>query len=198
MPRFVVVVVVLVVVGVFNGCWFSADYRSGNVACHDGACPSGLSCVADVCVASAGDGPGSAARDARVADAGLDAPAQVALTCTDPGSFVADNTVTGTTAGQANLLSTSCGGAVMNGNDAVYKVAGTMGQQLVLTPHSTAYPVAAYLIAPCTPGFATCLSNVYATDSTPATITLASTGDFFVVVDGINAGLSGAYTLTLN
>lgn len=192
----------LVVVGFFNvsvgaGCWFSADYRSGNVACHDDVCPSGLTCVEGVCVAHApSDGAGSGVHDAPM----IDAPVQMAaLTCADPGTFVADNTVSGTTAppGRTNMLSTSCNGTVMNGNDAVYKIAGTMGQHITLTPHSSAYPVAAYLIAPCTPGFPTCISGVFATDTTPAMITLGSTGDFFIVVDGINAGLSGAYTLTV-
>jgi hypothetical protein len=198
MPRFVA----LVVVGFFNavvagGCWFSADYRSGNVACHDGICPSGLSCVADVCVAAGGDGPGSNVHDARV-DGTPDAPAQMAaLTCADPGSFVADNTVTGTTDNHPNMLSTSCNGTVMNGNDTVYKIAGTSGHQVTLTPHSTAYPVAAYVISPCTPSFPTCVSNVFATDTAPATITFTENTDYFIVVDGINPLPSGAYTLTV-
>ncbi|MEP6866255.1 MAG: hypothetical protein ABJE66_36890 [Deltaproteobacteria bacterium] len=198
MPRFAA----LVVVGFFNvivvgGCWFSADYRSGNVACHDGNCPPGLTCVAQLCVAATGDGAGSNVHDARLVDALPDTFEMAALTCADPGTFVADDTVTGTTTGRTNTISASCNGTVMNGKDAVYKIAGTIGQQVTLTPHSSAYPVAAYLIAPCTPGFPTCISNVFASDTTPATITLGSTGDFFIVVDGINAGLSGAYSLTV-
>ncbi|HEY6039336.1 MAG TPA: hypothetical protein VIV58_33870 [Kofleriaceae bacterium] len=198
MPRFAA----LVVVGFFNavvapGCWFSADYRSGNVACRDGKCPSGLSCVAEVCVAASGDGGGSDVHDASVADAKRDA-AEAALTCADPGTFVADNTVTGTTAGRANTISASCNGTVMNGADAVYKIAGTIGQHLTLTPHSSAYPITAYAITPCTTsGVPACTGNAYATDASPVTITIPATTDYFIIVDGGNAALSGAYTLTV-
>src|SRR3954453_20010964 len=103
MPRFAA----LVVVGFFNvivvgGCWFSADYRSGNVACRDGICPPGLTCVADVCVAhAASDGAGSGVHDARIPDVPMQ---MAALTCADPGAFVADNTVTGTTTDRTNTL----------------------------------------------------------------------------------------------
>jgi len=194
MPRFTA----LVVVGFFNaaGCWFSADYRSGNVACRDGICPSGLSCIAEVCVANPGDGGGSSVHDARI-DGMPDAFEMAALTCADPGTFVADNTVSGTTAGHSNALSTSCNGAVMNGFDTVYKIAGAMGHQVTLTPHSTAYPVAAYVITPCTPGFPSCVGNTFATDTTPVTISFPATTDYFIVVDGINPVQSGAYTLTI-
>ncbi|HET9990071.1 MAG TPA: hypothetical protein VFQ65_16185, partial [Kofleriaceae bacterium] len=121
-----------------------------------------------------------------------------ALTCADPGSFVADNTVTGTTVGHSNTISASCNGTVMNGADAVYKIHGTIGQQLTLTPHSSAYPVAAYAIAPCTTtGVPPCTANVYATDTTPATITIPATTDYFIVVDSGIAAASGAYTLTV-
>lgn len=193
----------IVVVGFFNaavagGCWFSADYRSGNVACHDGNCPSGLTCVADVCVAHAPvDGAGSGVHDARIPDV----PEQMAaLTCADPGTFIADNTVSGTTAGRTSTISASCNGAVMNGNDAIYKIAGTVGQHLTLTPHSSAYPITAYAIAPCTTtGVPPCTGNAYATDTTPVTITLTTMTDYFIVVDGINPNpaQSGAYTLTV-
>jgi hypothetical protein len=86
----------------------------------------------------------------------------------------------------------------MNGNDAVYKIAGTVGQQLTLTPHSSAYPIAAYALTPCTTtGVPPCTGNTYATDTTPVTLTLPATTDYFIVVDGGNAALSGAYTLTI-
>jgi len=178
-----------------SGCWFDASYKSGQVTCSDGMCPSGLVCANAVCVAlgdASTDHP-----DAKI-DAPPDAPLQMAaLTCADPGTFIADNTVTGTTAGRTNTISATCNGAVMNGPDAVYKLAGTIGQMLTLTPHSSAYPITAYVIAPCTPGFPTCVSNVFATDTTPATITFGANGDYFIVVDGINAALSGAYNLTI-
>ena len=194
MPRFTA----LVVVGIFNvaGCWFSADYRSGNVACRDGICPSGLTCVSEVCVANAGDGGGSNAHDARI-DGMPDAVEMAALTCADPGTFIADNTVSGTTTGHSNALMTTCNGTVMNGNDTVYKIAGSLNHQVTLTPHSSAYPVTAYVITPCTPGFPTCVGNTFATDTAPATVTFNQTTDFFIVVDGLNPAQSGAYTLTI-
>ena len=84
----------------------------------------------------------------------------------------------------------------MNGPDAVYKIAGTIGQMLTLTPHSSAYPITAYAIAPCaTSGVPSCTGNVYATDTTPVTITIPATTDYFIIVDGGNAALSGAYSL---
>ena len=192
----------LVVVGFFNvvvasGCWFSADYRSGNVACHDGECPSGLTCVAEVCVANVGDGGGSNIHDAHV-DGTPDAFEIAALTCADPGTFIADNTVSGTTAGRMNTISASCNGTVMNGLDAVYKIAGTFGQQLTLTPHATAFAITAYAITPCTTsGVPACSGNKYATDTTPATIAIPATSDYFIVVDSGIAGQGGAYTLTV-
>ncbi len=167
------------------------------MTCHDGACPSGLACVGEVCVAPApGDGRGS---DAHVDDAMPDAPAMTAaLTCADPGTFIADNTVTGTTAGRSNTVSASCNGTVMNGADAIYKIAGTLGQQLALTPHSTAYPITAYVITPCTTtGVPPCVGNVYATDTAPITVPIPATTDYFIVVDGGNAALSGTYALTV-
>jgi hypothetical protein len=86
----------------------------------------------------------------------------------------------------------------MHAPDAVYKINGTVGQQLTLTPHSSAFPVTAYAIAPCTTtGVPPCTGNVYATDMTPVTIAIPATTDYFIVVDsGVAAG-SGAYTLTV-
>ena len=180
-----------------GGCWFDADYGN-NVACSDGVCPSGLVCSSSVCVAKSIDAP-MTEQDAAAHDAQLDAPAQMAaLTCADPGTFVADSTVTGTTTGRFNTISASCNATVMFGPDAVYKIAGAIGQQLTLTPHSSAYPVTAYAITPCSmAGTPACIGNVYATDTTPITISIPATTDYFIVVDGGNAALSGAYSLTI-
>ena len=196
MPRFVLTRAGIFGVGfLISGCWFDANYKSGQVSCDDGDCPSGLYCAESVCV-SIPPREAGIVTDATAIDA-PDALVPAALTCVDPGTFVADDTVTGTTAGRTNTVSALCNGTVMNGPDAVYKIAGTVGQMLTLTPHSSAYPVAAYVIAPCTPGFPTCVSNVFATDTTPATITFGADGDYFIIVDGINAALSGAYSLTI-
>jgi hypothetical protein len=196
MPRFPSIRAGIFSVGfLISGCWFDASYKSGQVTCSDGICPSGLVCTNAVCVAP---GDASTHPDAKI-DAPPDAPMQMAaLTCADPGTFIADNTVTGTTAGRTNTISASCGGTVMNGPDAVYKIAGTFGQMLTLTPHSSAYPITAYVIAPCTTsGVPACLDNTYATDTVPVTLTIPATTDYFIIVDGGNAALSGAYSLTI-
>jgi hypothetical protein len=179
-----------------SGCWFNADY--GTVACSDGVCPSGLVCANAVCVAKSIDAP-MTKLDAPAHDAQIDAPTQIAaLTCADPGTCIAADTVTGTTTGRLNTISASCNAAVMFGADAIYKIAGTIGQQLTLTPHSSAYPITAYAISPCTMvGTPACVGNTYATDTTPITIAIPATTDYFIVVDGGNAALSGAYSLTI-
>jgi hypothetical protein len=152
--------------------------------------------VEDVCV-TVPPGEGGIITDAAVIDA-PDALVPAALTCTDPGTFIADDTVTGTTMGRMNTVSALCNGIVMNGPDAVYKIAGTVGQMLTLTPHSSAYPITAYAIAPCaTSGVPACTGSVYATDTTPVTIAIPAMADYFIIVDGGNAALSGAYSLTI-
>jgi hypothetical protein len=196
MPRFVLTRAGIFGVGfLISGCWFDANYQSGQVTCEDGSCPTGLLCANNVCVTTATIEAGI------VRDAALDAPdapVAAALTCTDPGTFIADATVTGTTVGRTNTVSALCNGTVMNGRDAVYKIAGTIGQMLTLTPHSSAYPITAYVIAPCTTsGVPSCIGNVYATDTAPVTVALPATTDYFILVDGGNAALSGAYSLTI-
>ncbi|HEY0252816.1 MAG TPA: hypothetical protein VGC41_14875 [Kofleriaceae bacterium] len=191
MPRFGL----LLIVGLSNGCWFDPHYQSGRETCADGVCPSGLACVNEVCVTP---GDGSTPHDAPK-DSTHDSGPPPALTCADPGTFVADATVTGTTAGRSNTVEATCALSTMFGADAVYKINATVGQHVTLTPHSAAYPITAYLIAPCTTAPATpaCTGNAYATDTTPVTITIPATTDYFIVVDGNNAGLSGAYSLTI-
>jgi hypothetical protein len=197
MPRFVLTSAGIFGVGfLISGCWFDANYKSGQVTCDDGSCPSNLVCVAHVCVTQPPIDAFHVVTDARPDSP--DAPVAAALTCTDPGTFIAADTVTGTTAGRTNTISALCNGIVMNGPDAVYKIAGTLGQMLTLTPHSSAYPITAYAIAPCTTsGVPSCTANVYATDTTPVTITIPATTDYFIIVDGGNAALSGAYSLTI-
>ncbi|MFT3691824.1 MAG: hypothetical protein QM831_01700 [Kofleriaceae bacterium] len=189
MPRFGWILIV----GLSNGCWFDPHYTSGQTTCPDGVCPSGLSCVSNVCVVpgdgsnTVHDGPADTTHDSS------EPPHD--LTCTDPGTFVADSTVTGTTAGRMNEIMSLCGGTVMNGADAIYKINATLGQHVTLTPHAS-YAITAYLIAPCAANTA-CTGNLYATDTTPAVITIPATTDYFIVVDSNLAAESGAYSLTI-
>jgi hypothetical protein len=196
MPRFAQFLAGIVVVGICNGCWFDAVYTSGQVTCSDGICPSGLTCQNDVCVTPRID---AHPPDTVSIDAPSDGKNPAALTCADPGTFISDATVTGTTTGRTNTVSSLCNGTVMNGADAVYKIAGTLGEQLTLTPASADFPVTAYLIAPCTvsPATPACIDNTYATSTTPIAITIPATTDYFIIVDGGNAALSGAYSLTI-
>ncbi len=181
MPRNIALCVALA------ACRFSGDYRGGDYTCKDGVCPSDLVCVAAHCVGSAIDGPpidGTHLPDMRVA----------ALTCADPGALPAS----GTTVGRALLMSASCGGFVMNGRDAVYKLDATLGQQLLVTVTGN-FAVKAYVLAPClaTPQTPLCVGNTFATPGNPAAITTTTAGAQFVVVDSENPTLEGSYTITV-
>jgi hypothetical protein len=148
-----------------SACFFDADY-------------SHVRLKGD---AAMGSGTIDAAHDAR----------QAALTCADPGDL--QPTQTGTTAGHTNLLSTSCGGAIYNGPDAVYRIEGPGTFTIGI---DTTAGLDAYVIGACS-SFPTCETNTAATPSAPLTITLSS-GMHLVVVDGITAGVTGGYTLTVH
>ena len=171
-----------------TGCIFSADYH-GHYTCSDGVCPSGLVCSATrTCVA-----PG----DAMLVDAPMfDAP-PAALTCADPGPFPAAGGMTsGTTASRTSTIAATCSATIMNGPDAIYRVQLASAATITLTI-TGGYPVNAYVIAPCAtlPATPVCIGNTFAAAGSPAVINAPAAGDYFVVVDGINAGLSGAYML---
>lgn len=181
---------VLVVAG---GCVFSADYGGGQYRCSDGKCPSGLVCSTDqLCVASqAIDAPA-----ADVGDAPIDGPPP-ALTCADPGLVpAAGGTAMGTTAGRSSTISASCGGFVMNGSDAVYRLTSAAAGDMYLIAITG---VKAYVIAPCspTPATPTCLGNALATPGNPISITTTFAGQHYIVVDHESPATSGAYTLTV-
>jgi hypothetical protein len=184
MPR------ILVLWATLAGCGFDASYGGGHFKCSDGQCPSGLTCVADLCVApvDAGLDATDAAIDARLA----------ALTCADPGLFpAAGGTAQGSTAG-VSMISATCGGVVMNGPDTVYRVDTTAGEHVGVTIGGATYPVNAYVISPCTttPGTPLCVGNVFAAAGTPISV-IVGAGPQFVIVDGISPAQSGVYTLTV-
>jgi hypothetical protein len=166
------------------GCVFDASYDGGHYTCSDGKCPSGLTCTANKCVV-----PG---HDASTIDAVVVHDAHVpALTCADPG--VAGATEHGATAG-TGMISASCGGVIMNGPDAVYRLATVAGDHVTVTIAGS-YAVDAYLIAPCT-ATPLCEGDVFAAAGVPLNL-MPAAGDHFVVVDGINPSMSGTYTLTV-
>ena len=171
-------------------CGFDANYAGGHYTCSDGVCPTGLSCVAGACVMAGGDGPTEQpAIDAR----------EPALTCADPGML--PGSVTGDTGirSNMNLMTASCGGAVMNGKDAVYKVAAAASQHIMVMVTGN-FPAKAYVLSACTPAPATptCLGGSYASDGSPISVATTTAGDYVVVVDCDLAADSGAYSLTVS
>ncbi len=179
---------------VMTGCVFSADYGGGRYRCRDGVCPDGLVCTADQrCVASPAidAAPGDATADAMV-DARL-----AALTCADPGPIsTAGSTEMGTTAGRTSTISASCGGFVMNGADAVYRLTvAAAGDQYLIGITG----VKAYVITPCsvTPTTPVCLGNSFATAGNPISVTAGFAGPHYIIVDHESPATSGVYTLTV-
>lgn len=173
MPRFALLLLA--------ACSFDADYGHVHVTCTDDVCPRGLQCVDHVCTT-----PGDASMG------GSDAAVMHALTCADPGD--ASGTIMDTTVGRSALLATSCGGAVYNGPESVYRIEGP-GDVTIGIDGSGSYAPAAYVIGACS-SFPTCETNTPATAASPLTTTLSS-GMHLVVVDGINPTEAGAYTLTI-
>lgn len=177
-----------------TGCVFSADYGGGTYRCSDGVCPAGQVCTSEQrCVAPTpidappADGVPDAAIDARLA----------ALTCADPGPIaVAGGTESGTTVGRSSTISATCGGFVMNGADAVYRISVAAAGDSYLVGIAG---LKAYVIAPCSPTPATpaCIGNMFATPGNPISFAAASAGPYFVVVDHESPATTGAYTLTL-
>jgi hypothetical protein len=169
-----------------GGCFFEADYR-GTYSCTDGQCPSGLVCVSNMCVTEA---------PADASDAPVDVPPDTrmpALTCADPGVLASGVAQTGDTTGKPMSLSSMCGGFVMNGHEAVYKIAVTAGDSLLVAITGARK---AYVIATCTTPAPACLGNDFATDGDPISVTPA-TGDAFVIVDDENPANAGTYGLTV-
>ena len=166
------------------GCGFDADYNGGHYTCSDGVCPTGLSCIADKCVAPS---------DGAVV---IDAPPH-ALTCVDPG--VLPGMVSGSTTDRSSMMSASCGGAVMNGKDAVYKVAAGASQHVMVSVMGD-FPAKAYVLQPCSPSPAipSCLGGSYASMGAPISVATTAAGDYFVVVDCDIANDSGGYSMTVS
>lgn len=172
MPRFALALLFV------SACFFDADYGRAHLRCSDDVCPSGLSCIAGECTTM---------HDASV---GSDAAPMHALTCEDPGAGMGSQV--GSTMGHVNQLSTMCGGVFYNGPDAVYQIDGN---RQITIKISGDYAVAAYVLGACSTA-PTCEGNMAAQPGAPLTIALPS-GPQLVVVDGVNASLSGTYTLIL-
>jgi len=188
MARLVVCTVFAIgLVGALGACSFEADYGGGTYTCSDGRCPSGLVCMANACV------------DPTALDGGMDGPTDgdariPAPTCADPGIVTSPGgTETGTTANHPMNLSSMCGGFVMNGREAVYRIDLVAGDSLLVAITGARK---AYVIAQCVTPAPACLGNALATDGNPLSVTPAA-GPSFVIVDDENPANDGTYTLTL-
>lgn len=187
MPRNLAVCAGALALGILGGCLFKADYDAGGFTCTDGVCPAGFVCTDQRCVRS-GDGGtgGDAMGDGR----------QEALTCADPGVFAAGGGArTGTTAGRTSEISALCFGSVMNGRDAVFRIALPTARTLLVSIDGgrKAYALATCTRAPATP---MCIDNVRAAMGSPISLPLPA-GTYFVIVDDENAAVESAFTLTL-
>lgn len=164
------------------GCIFDASYDGGRFTCSDNVCPGTLACREGVCVPRDAGNPVDDAR-------------QAALTCADPGTLPgAGGTVSGTTVDRVATVSAMCGGFIMNGADAVYRIDLAAGAQLLvdIAGGRKAYVLAACMPSPATPA---CLTNTLATAGNPLAVSPAG-GPSFVVVDDESPATS-SYTLTV-
>ncbi|HEY4176346.1 MAG TPA: hypothetical protein VGM90_05925 [Kofleriaceae bacterium] len=181
-----------------TGCFFDANYGNGGFQCSNGACPSGLVCdtAANKCVATLVDAALDVPSDTSV-DAMPDGEVSHALTCADPGPIASTGgTASGTTAGRGFTIYGMCGGFVMNGADAVYKLPSVAASSQYLVSITGRK---AYVIAPCvtTPSTTPCIGNVYASAGNPIQVMAPTAGDYYVIVDDITPSDTGAYTVTV-
>ncbi|HSN28619.1 MAG TPA: hypothetical protein VLT45_20175 [Kofleriaceae bacterium] len=159
-------------------CSIQADYNKAHVRCDDGKCPSGLTCSASHVCTSGDAATGDAAQDSHVP----------ALSCADPGDALGVHD--GNTTGSANHISGSCGGLVYNAPDNVYAITGP--RSVTITVSSGQFAVAAYVISTCTMNLPSCEAG----SAAEPTLSLSlGSGTHYLVVDGVNAGLSGTYHL---
>ena len=163
--------------------------------------------------AAAIDGPGLPPVDAPVdapspIDGGVDAPQVTAPdTCVQATELTAmaasagGVTLTGNTTGYADDVRTgsSCTGYVADGPDAIYLVNLAAGQTVTATGTPAGWDLSLELVNPCaaTP---TCLRGADSgVDGDPesATYTATAATAVYVVVDGYNPGIAGAYSLNV-
>ena len=185
MPRIALSCAGFVVAAVATACTFDTNDVGAHFSCSDGVCPSGERCVAGTCTT------------ATMSDASaLDSAPAAALTCADPG-VLTDGSGAGSTATRTSQVAAFCSGEIMNGPDAVYRVAVAASTQLHIAVTGD-YAVTAYALAPCTaaPATPTCEGGVAAFTGAPIDIAVAA-GDQFIVVDSVLPLGSGTYDVTI-
>lgn len=128
-------------------------------------------------------------------------------TCTQANDLTAaamgaGTTVSGNTTGYADDVATpsACTGYTSDGPDAIYAVNLTAGQVLTATATPTSpWDISLELVMPCTIT-PTCLDGAdsgFGGDPEIASYTATSAVTVFVVVDGYNPGVAGAYSLNV-
>jgi len=181
-----------------GACRFDADYTGARVLCRDGECPDGLECREDLMPRTC--------REPRM-DAAVDMPVDTmpdgndamppALTCAQPGLLTSGVQVSGTTTGRMNLMTSFCSAGVQNAFDAVYRITTTMPNKQLLVSIGGSGNLSAYVLNACmqTPNTAACLGSTAASAGNPINVSASMMGNYWVVVDNLNAAAAGPYTL---
>ncbi len=189
------------------GCGFDADYGDATVTCADvdPRCPAGYQCVAGTCRSSPPPAIDAAGPDASVCALAAQQPdddrcaAAIDLTLS-----ATTREVFGDTTGYANDLAPSvlpgCTESPEPGPDAVYRLALTAGDTLHAELRTTGHDGAIYLLDGCSLT-ATCRGGADALGAgaiDQATIAIATTGTYYLVVDASSATAAGCYALRLS
>lgn len=172
-----------------GACSFDADYSGGTYSCSAPAmeCPSGLECREGMCVGPRMDAAIDTPVDGDAADASLPE-----LSCAIPGVLTSGQTVSGTTVGRQNMMTSTCANMVQNARDAVYAITtAAPNQQLTVTITGT---LNAYVLNACEPSIA-CLTGKVASSGSSLLVTAAMATTYFVVVDHYNPTAEDSYQL---
>jgi hypothetical protein len=110
-------------------------------------------------------------------------------------------TVTGDTTGYADDVrpSGTCTGFLPDGPDAVYYVDATAGQQLTATVTPAGWDISIYLTQTCTLDPACLIGADTGLGGAAETVahSVVTAGTYYVIVDGWNPGVQGAYSLNV-
>lgn len=187
-------------------CGFDADYGGTMLRCPPGAptCPAGFTCVAEVCTptgASDGGVDASACALAALAPDNDTCATAIDLTAAAlaPGGATAYGDTTGYAADLAPATLPGCTETVEPGPDAVYRLTLAAGDDVTIALAPSSHDAGFYLIDACSLT-ATCVGGA---DSPGAggqeqrTLTVASAGTYYLVVDASTASAAGCYTLTV-
>jgi hypothetical protein len=110
-------------------------------------------------------------------------------------------TVAGDTTGYADDVrpTGTCTGYLPDGPDAIYSVNASAGQQIMATVTPAGWDISIYVTQTCTLDPACLVGADTGLSGTPETVshTAATAGTYYIVVDGWNPGVQGAYSLNV-